>query len=219
MPVSTETSYYLLLADIQGSTRLDAESLARLTDRLARALSELSHRYSGVLALPLRQQYGDEVAALLHHPTHTYAIADGIREAAYPTALRYVVTYGRVGQSTNQIPLLGGPIFKNAQALMQALKRQRAASRWDIGPPFERQLLQALSDMIDALSGNLTNYRRQVWRLLREELSQQDAAARLAKKPQSVSRAASQGNILALTRGERALESVLQQLASVGDRG
>ncbi len=69
------------------------------------------------------------------------------------------------------------------------------------------------------MSGDLTDYRREVWRLLREGLSQQDTAGRLAKKPQSVSRAASQGNILALMKGESALQSVLHRLASVGDSG
>jgi hypothetical protein len=213
MAISTEISYYLILVDLQGSTHLGPSEFRALTDRLGAALESLSGRHSDSLALPVRQQYGDEVAALLQRPYPIYDIADEIREAAYPTAqVRIVVTRGHVGQAASELPLLGGPVFQRAQEKMTALKRRREPALWDIGPPHEQGVLQALFNLTHSIASGLTDYQRETWRLLRTGVSQQEIAARLKKKPQSVSRAVATGRIPYLIEGEEALRSVLRHL-------
>lgn len=221
MSTSTEISYFLLLADLQGSTRLDPKVYEDVAARLGTALDELTARYAAAFALPLTQQYGDEIAALLTSAGPVYDIIDAIRDVLHPaTDLRCVVTHGRIGRSSPNVGLVGGPVFKAAQERMFDFKRAGTANRspilWEIGPPLERQVLQALSDLTNALIGDLSPVQRQVWRKARQGVPQRQVSRELGKKPQSVSRAVAGGNVLQLIAGEEALRAVLQSIEARG---
>ncbi len=219
MSISTETSYFLLLADLQGSTRLPPQVYQRVTGRLGAVLHELTVRHADAFALPLTQQYGDEIAALLTRAGPIYDILDAIRDVLHPdTDLRCIVTHGRIGRSSSNVGLVGGPVFKAAQERMFDLKRAGVAKRspilWEIGSPFERTVLQALSDLTNALSEDLSPVQRQVWRKVRQGIPQRQVAEELGKKPQSVSRAVAGGNVMQLVAGEGALRTVLEHVGT-----
>lgn len=216
MAFSARRDYYLVLLDLEGSTRLPAGKLKSATRSLQRELVRLSDAHRADLALPLRQQYGDEVAAILRHPGKIYEIVDAVRHAVRPyTSVRYVVAHGRIGQAAREISLVGGPVFKEAEELMRELKKKTPTrARWQIGGPVERSALQALSDMSDSLMEDLTDFRYEIWRLLRHGIPQSRIARTLNRHPQSISTAVAGGHLRALIAGEKAIAKVLESIQS-----
>jgi len=205
-----------MLVDLEGSTRLPPARLKAATRILQKELASLSGRHRADLLLPLRQQYGDEIAALLRTPRAVYEIVDAVRHAVRPyTGVRYVVTQGRIGQAAGEISLVGGPVFKEAEQLMRVLKKRRApASIWQIGEPVQRSVLQALADMSDSLIEDLTDFRYSIWRNLREGKSQSQVAGSMKRHAQSISNAVAAGHLRALILGEKAMSAVLGSIES-----
>ncbi len=217
MSISTRHDSFLLLADIEGSTRLSSRDMQKVTRILSTALRSLSSEYADDVALPLRQQYGDEMAGLFVRPRNMYDVIDAIREATRPVVrVRFVVTSGRVGQPADDVSVVGGAIFKKAHERMNESKqRSRGVGiAWEIGPPFERGVLQALSSMVGSRIDDLTDYRYQIWRLLRDGHTQTEVARKLRRHTQSVSSATARGHIRSLIEGESAIRSILNRLST-----
>ena len=215
MAISTRKRYYLLLADIEDSTSLPPARFRKATEALSAALDSLSEEHASAVALPPRRQYGDEVAGLFTRPDSLYEFVDTIRETLQPIArVRFVVTQGRVGQSAEDVSLVGGNIFKKANDQMSALKAESHRISWHIGTPFEQVVLQSLSTLVEALIGELTEYRTAIWRLFRKDASQKEIADKLRRHPQSISRAIAKGNIRPLIEGEQAIRAVLKRVGA-----
>lgn len=216
MALSTRRDYFLVLIDLEGSTGLPPGKLKQATQSLHRELVTLSRVHQTDLALPVRQHYGDEVAALLRSPRSIYEIVDAVRDAVHSyTGVRYVVGHGRIGQAAKDISLVSGPVFKDAHRQMTLLKKQKASrASWQIGGPVERSVLQALSDMSDSLIEDLTDFRYGIWRHLRRGSSQSQIARTMKRHPQSISNAVAGGHLRALIEGEQAIAAVLDALQS-----
>ena len=215
MALSTARTYFLLILDLEGSTGLAPRKLKEATRSLNRVLATLSEAHKADLALPLKQHYGDEVAALLRSPRGIYEIVDAVRDAVHPyTRVRHVATQGRIGQAAREISLVGGPVFKDAERLMTLLKKKASRASWQVGGPVQRSALQALSDMSDSLIEDLTEFRYRIWRLLRAGSSQSEVARTMRRHPQSISNAVAGGHIRALIEGEAAIRAVLESIQS-----
>ena len=210
MNLSPTKRYYLLLADIEGTTRLEPAVLRKATGSLNRKVRSLNTRYGSSLAVPLKRSYGDEIAALLISPEQLYDMADGIRESLYPHArVRFVFTSGRIGVPSRDITVVGGPIFKEAQALMLDLKKRRGLFAWKLGSGYLDTILNALSGLTSSLIEDLTDYRRSIWRSLRTGQTQRQIARMLHRHPQSVSQAIGRGHIKSIIQGEQAIRAAL----------
>jgi hypothetical protein len=216
MALSTRRDYFLVLIDLEGSTSLPPGKLKEATRSLHRELVSLSKAHKTDLALPVRQHYGDEVAALLRSPRSIYEIVDAVRDAVRPyTGVRYVVGCGRIGQTAREISLVSGPVFKDADRQMTLLKKKKTSrASWQIGAPVERSVLQALSDMSDSLIEDLTDFRYGIWRRLRRGSSQSQIAQTMKRHPQSISNAVAGGHLRALIEGEQAIAAVLGSIQS-----
>jgi hypothetical protein len=215
MTVSTKRDYFLLIIDLEGSTGLAPRKIKEATHSLSRVLASLSATHKADLALPLKQHYGDEVAALLHSPRAIYEIVDAVRDVVHPyTRVRFVVTRGRIGQAAKDISLVGGSVFKDAVRLMSMLKKKSSRASWQIGGPVEQSVLQALSDMSDGLIDDLTEFRYRIWRLLRTGSPQSQVARTMKRHPQSISSAVAGGHLRALIEGEEAIRAVLGSFQS-----
>jgi len=191
--VNPRRHYYLLLADVAGSTELRGKAGKAAWKRLEGVLEGAS-KSAGAPVLGLSLSYGDEVAGLYEEPAAIPEVVDAMREALHPaTQLRYVVTRGRLGRMHEDIRQVGGRVFKRAAEEMEALKRRRGFARWATGKASLDSALSALAEAENALVERMSPYQREVWRLLQAGHRQHEIVKELGKLQQSVSQAVEAG--------------------------
>lgn len=214
--MDTNREYYLLLVDIRDSTEIPADELAPAMERMRKELQRLRRRLRDDLELGLRVSYGDEVAGLFKTPAPLFDVIATIRDALYPDALlRFVVTRGRIAVVSRDIRAVGGSAFKEADAAMERLKKNKRFAAWCLGDPVVDAVLDSLTGTANALLEGMTENQREVFDLVRQNLARVEVADRLGKSKQSVSSAAVRGNADLVAEAEVAIGRIL---ASLGQR-
>jgi hypothetical protein len=207
LTVDTKTVYYLLLADVKGST---LASSSAVMERLEATATQLSVEHSSALVLGLTLSYGDEVAGLFSRPDPLYSIMRSIRDELLPDlGVRFVVIRGRIGRPSTDIRKVGGEVFKRASVEMAKAKRAGRFCHWDVGNPIAGAVLTTLTEMAQAMFDKLSPYQRDIYFGLRNGKSQRAIADALGKYKQSVSEAVGRGNIELLIEAERLINSLL----------
>lgn len=189
---------YLFLADLKKSTSLTQSNAERVRRALEDGLHALNDKLETLLN-PLQVNYGDEIAGLFSAPHELQTVVTNIRRVLDDQiSFRFVIAYGKVGDPTAPLTQMSGPVFKEANDALLALKRQREFADWRIGSETTRLSLNALSRAQNAFIADMTNYQRSVHYLLAEGISGVDIAAHLNKDPRSVSyaRKASKSDIV-----------------------
>lgn len=210
MQVDFETTYTLVLIDIERYTRLASDVRERIVPVLRRKLYWLNRKLRPCLALPLRLGYGDEVAALMTDVREIYTIVDELRESLHPRCkLRFVVVRGKIGVRSHDVRRVGGEAFKKGAEAMAALKRKGGFCSWATGQPFRDRVLEVLTELANAMIEAMTDYQRAVWRLLRRGRGRAEIAASLGKHHQSVSTAAIRGQAQLVDRSESLIRELL----------
>jgi len=205
--VDANTTYYLLLADVKGSTVV---SSAAAMERLEAMATQLSVEHSSALVLGLTLSYGDEVAGLFSQPGPLYSIMRSIRDELLPDlGVRFVVIRGRIGRPSTDIRKVGGEVFKRASVEMAKAKRAGRFCYWDVGNPIAGAVLTTLTEMAQAMFIRLSPYQREIYLGLCGGKSQNAIASSLGKYKQSVSEAVRRGNIELLIEAEQLICSLL----------
>lgn len=188
-------NYFLLLVDLRESTKLAPTLATPLLTMLDERLVHLNAELEPAPVLGLSLSYGDEVAGLFDGPRSLYEVVDEIRDWLWPhVKLRFVAARGTIGRASSDIRQVGGEVFRRANDAILQLKKRRRFSAWLMGDPALDAALDSLTEMSNALLEDMTDYQREVYRLLAAGLSQKQIAARLGKHKQSVSDALSRGH-------------------------
>ncbi len=211
--MDTNREYYLLLVDIRDSTEIPADELAPAMERMKKELQRLRRRLREDLELGLGVSYGDEVAGLFKTPAPLFDVIAAIRDALYPDAMmRFVVTRGRIAVASRDIRAVGGPVFKEADAAMERLKKSKRFSMWCTGDPLLDAVLDSLTGTANALLEAMTENQREVFDLVRQDLSRVEVGVRLGKSKQSISSAAVRGSADLVAEAEVAIGRILASL-------
>jgi len=211
--MDTNREYFLLLVDIRDSTETPASKLEPAMERLRKELKRLRRRLRDDLELGLRVSYGDEVAGLFKTPAPLYDVVASFRDALYPEAhLRFVATRGRIAVVSRDIRAVGGPVFKEADAAMERLKRSKRYAAWHLGDPLLNAVLDSLTGTANALLEDMTRNQREVFGFVRQDLSRVEVAEKMGKSKQSVSSAAVRGNADLIVEAEDVIRQLLSRL-------
>ena len=202
--------YYLLLADMQGSSSLSPEMSTALMQRLLAVLQVQNTLNAGALAYPLEVNYGDEFAGLFTAAAPIAATVTAVRAALRGVSrFRFVVAHGRIGYAGASVREMGGPVFETASEALTALKKSGQFGRWLIGDETANIALDALTNAADSLLGEMTDYQYDVYRQQRAGLSGVEIAGVLGKDPRSVSKAKKTGHSATIIDIETAMEALL----------
>ena len=213
--MDNRTDYYLLLADIQGSSVLSARQAESLMMHLLPALERENLHHSAEISYPMEVNYGDEFAGLFTTPGPLYQIVSNLRHALKGIArFRFVVVHGRIGYAGGSIREMGGPVFESASHALDSLKKSRQSSRWIIGDEATDLSLTALSNAASSLIADMTDYQYAVFRLHQEGMKGVDIAEQLGKDARSVSNAKKGGHSKTVIDIEAALNAILTSLAA-----
>jgi len=207
--LSTELNQLLLLAEPERPL-LDYPAPREGLAALRRYAESLEIRRPEGLELALSIGDGGRVWALFSREAGLYDVLDGIREAAYPHfRMRFAVARGHIAVATQDARKVGGEIIERAERLLAEARRrgQRFTSR--VGPPLLDEVLRGLFEASNRIVEEMTPYQREVWRLLREGLTQRAIADRLDKFPQSVSDAVRRSGCDAVIQTEDTLRRTL----------
>ena len=205
--MDTQTTYYLLLADVKGSTVVSSSAAM---ERLEARIAELSAEYSSALVLGLTLGYGDEVAGLFVRPDPLYSVMRSIRDVLLPDlGVRFVIAQGRIGRPSADIRKVGGEVFKRASLEMAKAKRAGRFCHWDVGNPVAGAVLTTLTELAQAMFTKLSPYQREIHFGPRNGKTQSAVASDLGKYKQSVSDAVHRGNIEILIEAEQLISSLL----------
>ena len=206
-------NYYLLLADIKDSSRLDARKRKSMFRKLDAALLQLNEQFSSELAIPLSLSYGDEIAGLLFQPIELYEMVDRLRDTLYPeTTFRFTAVRGKISKASEDIRQVGGPVFKVANEWIVRNKKERRFSRWDLGIPERDRILNALTELSHLCITRMTDKQRRIYRLLKSGLGQKEIVKKLRTYQQSVSDAVKRGGADQVLEAEAAIEACLDAL-------
>jgi DNA-binding CsgD family transcriptional regulator len=203
-------SYYLLLIDLKESTKLAPQVASLQFARLEERLGYLNAILDPGPVLGLSLSYGDEVAGLFDSPHSLYQAVDEVRDSLWPDlTVRFVATWGFVGRESDDIRQVGGEIFKRASEAILHLKKRRRFCAWLMGNPTLDAALDSLSEMSNSLLDEMTEYQRNVYRLLAGGHAQKEIAARMQKLPQSVSDAIKRGRADLVLEAKEAIAGLL----------
>ena len=204
---------YLFLADIAGSSDLEPGAGSMMMQSLIQTLDMVNTKYKSSLIAPFEINYGDEFAALFSElaPIQTviHLVRDSLKEF---TSFRCVIAKGRVNNPEGSVRQMGGPVFKSASALLDALKTSNRFSAWRVSDQLTDATLEALTNLPNALIQEMTEYQYDVFILLMNGLPQIEIAKQLDKYPQSVSRAIQQSHADQIIDAEITLNNYLAVL-------
>lgn len=205
-----DNAYYLLLCDIRRSSRRSVNEGTELVRQINAALTETKEMFSSVLKMGPELNYGDEISALVSSPERLYEIMAHLRIALRPYAgLRFACVYGQIGAKAHTLRQVGGPVFKKASQTMAELKKTGWFAFWQISDPETDQVLNSLSNLIDAHIQSMSDYQFDIYTSLADGLSQTEVAEKLDKYQQSVSAAVSRAHIDLILQAEETLHQLL----------
>ncbi len=203
-------TYTLLLGDLKNSTSLDPAVATRLVATKSEALKKLNSNYHPVLGLSI--SYGDEIAGLFEELSPLYAVMNRLRDVMRNHGgIRFVVSEGRIGCVHDDIRQIGGPIFKAANNEMQKLKTAGHSTAWKLEDKRLAQILTSLCNLNHAMIDNMTDYQYKVFQMKRNGMSQKQIADKLGKFAQSVSDAATRGNIDLVLQAEETIGIITKE--------
>ena len=212
--MDNRTPYYVLIADIRGSSDLSATKSTALMEQLLPALDRANQEYAADIAYPLEVNYGDEFAGLFTDPRSIYEIVASLRHTLKQVAgFRFVVARGRIGYAGGTLREMGGPVFEQASIALDALKKSRQFSQWAIGDTATDLSLTALSNAANSLIADMTDYQYAVFKLHQQGVKGIDIAKALGKDARSVSNAKKGGHSKTVIDIEAALNAILASLA------
>jgi hypothetical protein len=185
--MNTKTLYYILLVDIINLTQLPFKDFDLMMNLLETKLNDINIDYKKDLVLPLSINYGDEIAGLFYTPENIFNVVDQIRGILAPlTNIRFVVVKGKIGRASTDIRKIGGVIFKVANEAIEELKKNDRLCSWLIGNDPIDKTLEVLCEICKVIKGDMSDYQREVYELLKKGLSQKQIAVKLNKYTQSV---------------------------------
>lgn len=216
--MDNRTDYYLLLADLKGSSGLSSADGNSVMERLLPELEWQNQQAGGELAYPLEVNYGDEFAALFSTPRKINQVISDIRDMLRPVAeFRFVVARGRIGYAGGSIREMGGPVFESAARKLNRLKKARQYSDWQISDPATDLALTAMSNAAASLVREMTDYQHAVFLLQKAGLSGKEIAEKLSKNPRSVSSAKTTSHSKTVLQVEAAINAMLALVGETSD--
>lgn len=211
--MTLDTDLFLLLADMENSTRQNAETAQRVGDILQEQLSHLSKIYKRDLYRPLELNYGDEIAGLFISPAPIYQIVSQLRHALRSySSFRFVVARGRIGREAPSTSQMGGPVFEAANTALQQLKKDGEFSQWLVANEQMNAVLTAMSQASHAFITEMTDYQYDVYRLYETGMKQKDIAAQLDKFEQSISDAIKRGRAELVIKLDQSIQAMLADI-------
>lgn len=211
--MTIDTDLFLLLADMENSTRQNAETAQRVGDILQEQLSHLSKIYKRDLYRPLELNYGDEIAGLFISPAPIYQIVSQLRHALRSySSFRFVVARGRIGREAPSTSQMGGPVFEAANTALQQLKKDGEFSQWLVANEQMNAVLTAMSQASHAFITEMTDYQYDVYRLYETGMKQKDIAAQLGKFEQSISDAIKRGRAELVIKLDQSIQAMLADI-------
>lgn len=216
--MDNRTNYYLLLADLKGSSALPADQSRSVMELLLPELERQNDRAGDDLVYPLEVNYGDEFAGLFSSPHQLNQIVSDVRDMLRPQgSFRFVVAYGRIGYAGGTIREMGGPVFETAARALSALKKARLYGDWHVGEPETNLALNAMTNAANTMVAEMTEYQHEVFLLHKKGLSGQEIAVKLSKNPRSISSAKKTGHAKIVIQLEAAIDAMLKQLGERAD--
>lgn len=205
--------YYLLLADIRGSSAPPASKSDAMMAQLLAQLARQNQRLSADIVYPLEVNYGDEFAGLFSTPRAFYQIVSDIRDTLRGIAeFRFVTAHGRIGYAGGSIREMGGPVFETASEALIRLKKKKQFSDWQISDPATNMSLTAMTNAAADLIDSMTPYQHIVYMFQKAGLKGTEIAEKLGKDPRSVSNAKKVGHTATAIQIEQAMTGLLAKL-------
>jgi hypothetical protein len=218
--MDNRTDYYLILADIKGSTHLSPKKSAALMEQLLVQLDRQNQKHSSDIIYPLEVNYGDEFAGLFSKPRAFYQIISDIRDALRGTAeFRFVTAHGRIGYAGGTIREMGGPVFETASRSLSQLKKKRQFSEWQISDDATNLALTAMTNAAATLIDDMTPYQHIVYMFEKAGLKGTEIAKKLGKNPRSVSNAKKTGHSKTVIQIEQAMDAILDLVGGETEHG
>lgn len=211
--MDNRTDYYLILADMKGSSALPASKAGAVMMQLLPQLARQNQRLSDDIIYPLEVNYGDEFAGLFRSPGAFYQIVSDIRDALRGIAdFRFVTAHGRIGYAGGSIREMGGPVFETASQALVRLKKKKQFSDWQISDPATNMSLSAMTNAAADLIDDMTPYQHIVYMFQKAGLKGNEIAEKLSKDPRSVSNAKKAGHTATVIQIEQAMTATLARL-------
>lgn len=208
--MDNRTDYYLILADIKGSTDLTPEKSAAFMRQLLGQLDRQNQKHRSDIIYPLEVNYGDEFAGFFSNPRAFYQIISDIRDALRGTAeFRFVTAHGRIGYAGGTVREMGGPVFETASRSLSQLKKKRQFSAWQISDDATNLALTAMTNAAATLIDDMTPYQHIVYMFEKAGLKGTEIAEKLGKNPRSVSNAKKTGHSKTVIQIEHAMDAIL----------
>lgn len=211
--MDNRTHYFLLLADIKGSSALPASKSGAVMEQLLPQLDRQNQRLAADIIYPLEVNYGDEFAGLFSSPRALYQIVSDLRDALRGIAdFRFVTAYGRIGYAGGSIREMGGPVFESASRSLNKLKKKKQFSDWQISDPATNLALAAMTNAAADLIDDMTPYQHIVYMFQKAGLKGTAIAEKLSKDPRSISNAKKAGHTGTAIQIEQAMAALLSKL-------
>lgn len=218
--MDNHTEYYLILADIKGSTDLTPKKNAALMEQLLLQLERQNQKHSADIIYPLEVNYGDEFAGLFSKPRAFYQIISDIRDALRGIAeFRFVTAHGRIGYADGTIREMGGPVFETASRSLSQLKKKRQFSDWHIADDATNLALTAMTNAAATVIDDMTPYQHIVYMFEKAGLKGTEIAKKLGKNPRSVSNAKKTGHSKTVIQIEQAMDAILGLVGGETEHG
>ncbi len=140
------TDYYVVLADVVGSRRIERRS--EFQSQLETAFDTINRVEDASLATPLSPMKGvDEFGCVLTEIGPVVDIILGILDHAHPVGVRFAISNGGidVGLSRDTVAEMDGPAFHRASELLELLKENELHVLMDTGKPYDELAVTALN--------------------------------------------------------------------------
>lgn len=203
--------YCAVIGDIIGSRKLPDRNDAQ--NRFRAMADKANLQYNADIVSPLTVTIGDEFQVLLQSIQAAPVVIEQVKQEMAPIELVFGVGIGEIVTDINTQMAIGmdGPAFYFArQALGQAKKKKpRIIYRSDF---VGMDMINSLQYFIESCSARRTNRQRQVLELLNQGFTQEEIAADLHIKQQSVSDIINASYLYEVKEAQRSISAYLKNI-------
>jgi len=203
--------YWAVIGDVKGSRRI--EDRAAFQRALEAEVLLLNERLKPQVAAEWVITAGDEFQGLLSTPRGIAGALGRLTESLHPVQLRFGVGYGAVVTELKpQAMGMDGPAFHRARRSLADAKRLKRYVVVHAGLGRADEAVSAAWNLAFIVRGSWTDRQREIVRLYRRGLSQQEIAREAGVSESAVSQLLKRSRVKEVWEAERLLDVFLERL-------
>jgi predicted DNA-binding protein YlxM (UPF0122 family) len=205
--------YCAVIGDIIGSRRLTDRSAVQ--EKFLALAAKASSLYKADIASPFTVTIGDEFQVLLRNVDSAPAIIEYTAREMTPVGLVFGVGIGAIITDINPSLAIGmdGPAFHFARRAIEQAKKKKPGIIYQSDFP-GMDMINALNYFIESCTKRRTKRQQQVLTYLHENYTQEEIAARLGIKQQSVFDIINAAYLSEVESAKRSIALYLQAIGS-----